>query len=522
MADDLASGEQTPDEVIRSDSPTPGAANAAAPRDSATSTEEPASVPSFILPPIASGASDTEEPTPSAPTEGIVSSPDAQTGAPWPLPFGGARSPSTPLVSAGSSPPPPPVGDTGATGPAKRSRSWLAVAVVAALIGGGVGAGVALATDGSNNAQTLTIDQGSAAPGAAVLNGNVTIPELVHHVLPAVVSIDVKSDGEEDQGTGMIITSNGEVVTNNHVVELAEGGGTITVTQSGTTKAEPASLVGADPSHDVALLQIKGASGLPTITFGRSNKAQVGDAVVAIGNALGLAAGTPTVTQGIVSALGRTVTAQSEVSTSTETLTNMIQTDAAINPGNSGGPLIDTSSDVIAMNTAVAGSDGSGDAAQNIGFAIPSATIESLLPELLKGGTIKAGGGALGVEVTSMTPQLQQQYGFTPSQGAVILDVVSGSPADQAGLEQGDVIVAVGSTPITGADSLSTTLSKTKAGQSIQVTYYLGDERHTTTVTLESQNQAQQQQQNAQNGIGSIVPGLGNSGNGSGGLGGGL
>ena len=235
------------------------------------------------------------------------------------------------------------------------------------------------------------------------------------------------------------------MITNNHVIELyTEGGdtGSITVTEYGQTKSLPTTLVGYDQSKDVALLKIDNASNLPTVTFGNSSKAVVGDAVVAIGNALGLAAGTPTVTQGIVSALGRSVTAGGE-GTQTETLQNMIQTDAAINPGNSGGPLIDTSGQVIGMNTAVAGTSSDGTSSQNIGFAIPTASVEALIPELEKGGQSGNGGGYLGVDITTLTPALRQQYGFTPTSGAVILSVVSGSPAAKAGLVQGDVIVDI-------------------------------------------------------------------------------
>ena len=376
----------------------------------------------------------------------------------------------------------------------RRGRGWLAIAAVAALIGGAVGAGVtALFNNGSPT--STVIQESNASPGAATLSGNVTIPSLVQKVLPAVVSIDVKSQGSEDQGTGMIISSDGMVITNNHVIALDAGGsGTITVTESGTTKAQAATLVGTDPANDVALLNVTGASNLPTITFGNSNKAQVGDAVVAIGNALGLAAGTPTVTQGIVSALGRTVTAGDSASANTETLTNLIQTDAAINPGNSGGPLIDTSGQVIGMNTAVAGSTSDGSSAQNIGFAIPSAKIESLLPELEKGGVAANGGGYLGFEITTLTAQLRQQYGFTPTSGAVILAVVSGSPADKAGLQQGDVIVGIDSTTIASADDVSKVVSGDKVGQQVSVTYYQGAEKKTAQVTLGSQAEAQQQQ----------------------------
>ena len=275
-------------------------------------------------------------------------------------------------------------GPSDTSAPPHKGRRWVAVAVIAAVIGALVGSGVTeLVNHNNTNGESVTIHESNSAPGAAVLSGNVTIPQLVKKVIPAVVSIDVKAGGEEDEGTGMIITSNGEVITNNHVIELytSTSGGSITVTGSGQTKALAATLIGYDAAHDVALLKIDNVSALPTVTFGSSAKTQVGDAVVAIGNALGLAAGTPTVTQGIVSALGRSVTAGG-TGTASENLQNLIQTDAAINPGNSGGPLIDTAGQVIGMNTAVAGTSNDGTNAQNIGFAIPIAQVESLIPEL--------------------------------------------------------------------------------------------------------------------------------------------
>jgi S1-C subfamily serine protease len=218
---------------------------------------------------------------------------------------------------------------------------------------------------------------------------------------------------------------------------------------------------------------------------------------VAIGNALGLAAGTPTVTQGIVSALGRSVTAGGSGTTS-ENLQNLIQTDAAINPGNSGGPLIDTADQVIGMNTAVAGTSSDGTGAQNIGFAIPISQVESLIPELEKGGPAANTGGYLGVDITTLTPALRQQYGFTPTSGAVILNVISGSPADKAGLQQGDVIVDIGGTPIDSSETLQSIIQGDKAGQVVAITYYLGNEKHTVSVTLGTQAQAQAQQQASQ------------------------
>jgi putative serine protease PepD len=373
---------------------------------------------------------------------------------------------------------------------------------VAALIGGAVGAGVtAIADNGNGNDNTITIHEGSSDPGAAVLSGNVTIPELVKKVIPAVVSIDVKSRGNEDEGTGMIITSTGEVITNNHVIELfTSGGGTgsITVTEYGQKKADPATLVGYNAQQDVALLKINDpAPNLPTVTFGSSAKAVVGDAVVAIGNALGLAAGTPTVTQGIVSALGRSVSAGGD-GTATENLQNLIQTDAAINPGNSGGPLIDTAGQVIGMNTAVAGNADDGTNAQNIGFAIPADEVETLLPQLEKGGPATNGGGYLGVDITTLTPALRQQYGFTPTSGVVVLNVISGSPAAKAGLVQGDVIVEIDGTTVTSAADLQNLIQKDKAGQKVQVNYYVGNSKRTSTVTLGTQAEAQQQESQVQ------------------------
>ncbi|MGP0032641.1 MAG: S1C family serine protease, partial [Acidimicrobiales bacterium] len=460
--------------------------------------------------PPAPSAGTPEGPTPAAAS---IESTAVTPAAPAPL------AASTPTTSLNFLPPPPrPAAPSAASGGGRR---WIAVAVIAAVIGALVGAGVTAIADDHDGGNNVTIHESNSAPGAAVLSGNVTIPQLVKEVIPAVVSIDVKAGGSEDEGTGMIITSNGEVVTNNHVIELFTDstGGSITVTEYGQSKPLPTALVGYDTKDDVALLKIDNASNLPTVTFGSSTKTQVGDAVVAIGNALGLAAGTPTVTSGIVSALGRSVTAGGD-GTATENLTNLIQTDAAINPGNSGGPLIDTAGQVIGMNTAVAGTTDDGADAENIGFAIPTAQVESLIPILEKGGPASNSGGYLGVDITTLTPALRQQYGFTPTSGAVILDVISGSPADKAGLQQGDVIVQVDNTPITSSEGLQSVIEGDKAGQVVQVTYYVGDDKHTTAVTLGSQAEAQQQESQQSNSDddpfgGGGFPGLGGSGSGS-------
>ena len=358
-----------------------------------------------------------------------------------------------------------PVRPTGASSARKKAfGSRVTIFLIAALVGGLAGH---FAGAGSNG---LTINTSTSKPGGAVLPSGLTIPQLVRAVSPSVVSIDVRSGSGEEQGTGMILQSNGLVLTNAHVVAGALTGGILTVTRTGSTTSQPATLVGIDTSNDVALIRITNASGLPSVTFGKSDNLEAGDSVVAIGNALGLAAGTPTVTEGIVSALGRTVTANN--GTSIETLNNLIQTDAAINPGNSGGPLLDANGHVIGMNTAVAGTMSDGNNAQNIGFAIPSAKIESLLASLLKGGPIAKRHGYLGVQIMTMTMSIKNQYGFAVNYGAVVTSVLDGTGAAIAGIQQGDVIVQLDSTKIRTAEDVSSFMAKQKAGQKVKVTVY--------------------------------------------------
>lgn len=369
-----------------------------------------------------------------------------------------------------------------ASQPRKMKTLWstrFSLLLVAALVGGLAGHFSSGSTNGTNG---VTIDEVSGSPGAAVLPNGMSIPKLVQKVLPSIVSIDVKGDGSEDEGTGMIISKNGLVITNNHVIAAAVSGGTITVTRSGSTTSQPATLVGTNPIDDVALIRINNVKGLPAVTFGNSNKLEAGDAVVAIGNALGLAAGTPTVTTGIVSALGRTVTAGT--STSSETLNNMIQTDAAINPGNSGGPLLDSAGDVIGMNTAVAGTLSDGENTQNIGFAIPVATIQSLLKSLMAGESVVTHGAFIGVEIESLTPSLQQQYGFSVSSGAVVMSVIADTGAATAGVKQGDIIVAINKTTIVSAQDVSSVLSSLRPGQVVTLHIVRGTKHLDIRVTL--------------------------------------
>jgi len=278
----------------------------------------------------------------------------------------------------------------------RRPRRIGLLVVLAALAGGGIGGGLASALGDSGAADNVV----HVASGTnSTREADDGVASVVSRVEPAIVSVTSQvvvdeptnvfgfggyEEEETIEGTGMIVTSSGEVVTNNHVIQ---GATLISVNLEGSSKSYTAKLVGSDPTDDVALLQIEGVSGLHTVTFGNSSQVAVGDSVVAIGNALTLGS-SPTVTSGIISAEGRTITAEDD-SGNTETLYNLLQTDAAINPGNSGGPLLDSSGDVIGMNTAGAGDDSDGTSSEDIGFSIPSNEIVALLPSLKQGESSK-------------------------------------------------------------------------------------------------------------------------------------
>ena len=438
-------------------------------------------------------------PSPSPPYTPPWAAPTAETPAPpgWPTAQVAPVPPWRPASGPPTGPPeaPAPVWASppqkSGAGGSRFAPPWIVVALVAALVGGAAGAGIAEAV-GTNTTTTAApaVRVGQVTPGPA-LAGGAEIPTIVKSVLPEVVSIDARGPGGpggglfgtvEDQGTGMIITTTGEVLTNNHVIS---GATAITVTLYGQTNALPASLVGADPSSDVALLKLNSPPpSLQAVTFGDSTKLQVGDAVIAIGNALGLSAGTPTVTQGIISALGRTVQAGDTGGGQSETLQNMIQTDAAINSGNSGGPLVDSAGQVIGMNTAVASSSSGNAPAQNIGFAIPSSNLQGLLGTLRTGGTTGAAKAYLGVEVTDETPQQQQAYGLFPSRGALVVLVVGGSPAQNAGLRQGDVIVSFNGRAVNAAQDLTNAVQSSSPGKTVQVALYRAQQRITVSAKL--------------------------------------
>jgi S1-C subfamily serine protease len=267
-------------------------------------------------------------------------------------------------------------------------------------------------------------------------------------------------------GTGIILNTEGDILTNSHVVE---GATAIKVTLFGEREARDADLVGAEPDSDIAVIRLRDTAGLDgrPVQLGSSSRMKVGDDVVAIGNALALPGG-PTVTVGIISALERSISQ----------LSNLIQTDAAINPGNSGGPLVNSDGQVIGINTAVAG-----DRAQNIGFAIAIDTVKPMLDRLSKGEQAPPQ-GFLGVSTVSLTPEIRERLDFGPEVGAIVVEVVPGSPAATAGLIPNDVITKIGDQDIDTNASLQTAVRSHQPQDRVEIVWSRGEDERRATVTL--------------------------------------
>ncbi len=393
--------------------------------------------------------------------------------------------------------PPPSAGGPLYVAPGKKPTGFrtakvlATAAVVAAVVGGAAGFGGYKLAENNSPTTTSLAPVVTGGTDTSISSGSPTnIQGVLAKVEPAVV--DIATTGYQSNGffggysqfqaagTGMIISSGGLVLTNNHVIA---GATSIKVTLLGQTKSYTAKVVGTNPAHDVAVIQIEGAPKLPTVTFGDSSKVQVGDSVVAIGNALDLQ-GLPTVTQGIVSATGRSV------STGTTTLSNMIQTDAPISSGNSGGPLVNSAGNVIGMNTAVA-TTSSSEVAQNIGFA---QAINSVL-QVVKQIEAHPNGGAtttavsnkayLGVAIQDLSPSIASQLGLPSSlQGALVDQVVPGSPANSVGITAGSVITRLGGTTITSANALVSAIHAYHAGDSVRITWVNANGSNTATVVL--------------------------------------
>jgi serine protease Do len=264
-------------------------------------------------------------------------------------------------------------------------------------------------------------------------------------------------------GSGFIVSPDGYVVTNNHVV----GGGGQIVVKLDRGSEHTAKIVGTDPATDLALLKID-ASGLAVLPFGDSDRLQVGEPVMAIGNPFALE---QTVTTGIVSAKERNI--------GSGPYDDFIQTDTSINPGNSGGPLIDSRGAVVGINTAIFSQTGT---SIGIGFAIPINLAKTVLPQLRERGAVVR--GWLGVSVRPLTPEATQQAGLGESRGAVVDSVQPGSPAERGGVQRGDIIVAVGDQPVSGPPELTRRIAGTPPGTRVQLTVIRDRAQKALTVEL--------------------------------------
>jgi serine protease Do len=265
----------------------------------------------------------------------------------------------------------------------------------------------------------------------------------------------------EGAGSGVIISPDGYILTNNHVVE---GAREVFVTLADKQEYS-AKIVGRDPKTDLAVLKIEPKASLPAATLGDSDKLQVGDWVLAIGNPFGLS---HTVTLGIVSAKGRVI--------GEGPYDNFIQTDASINPGNSGGPLCNMRGEVVGINTAIIPQG------QGIGFAIPIDTAKPLIPQLEAKGEVTR--GYLGVSIQSITPELAKALSLKENKGALVADVVKGSPAEKAGIQRGDVIVSYNKKEVNEARDLSAMVAQTQVGQNTPVVVLRNGTEHDLTVKI--------------------------------------
>jgi len=369
---------------------------------------------------------------------------------------------------------------------ARRLTAAIVVAVILAT-GGGVGAGWALARLISSHYTTQAHVQ-TVSPIQQSTSGstNLDINGITRKVSPAVVDINTviqtASGSAAAAGTGLIITSSGDVLTNNHVVE---GSVSIKVTIQGKSGTYAATVLGVDPTDDIAVIHINGVSGLPTVTIADSSTVKVGDTIYALGNALGLG-GAPRVTQGTVTALDQTITA-SDNGAQAEQLTGMIQSDAEISPGDSGGALVNSAGQVIGVVTA-GEAQGFRSTSTTIAFAIPSSKAVDIANRILAGqagnGVYIGPVGYLGVSVQTLDANSAAQLGLSVSSGAYVRGVVAGSPAEHAGITAGSVITRVNSAVVDSATSLGDALHQYKPGDQVKITWIAGNATHTATVTL--------------------------------------
>jgi serine protease Do len=372
--------------------------------------------------------------------------------------------------------------------PGKRTTKGNSVAIIislAALVLGGCGLGFGLAAYQKTSTPITLLGSGVDGNSANFVEGS--IAEIAEKVSASVVSIVTSTKtknffGQDYEsaaaGTGIIVTSDGYILTNKHVIN---GATSITVVLDDGTTYEDVELVATDPLNDVAFLKIKDVSGLTAATLGDSKTLNVGQQVMAIGNALGQYQNTVTV--GVVSGLGRSVTASDGSGYNTETLSDMIQTDAAINSGNSGGPLVNAAGEVVGINTATSTT------AENMGFAIPISSVKGMLKQLIETGSAER--TYLGVYVAEITPEMAKAYNLPVTAGAYLYSpstysaIVKDSPAAKAGLKDKDIITKVNGVEIGKAGTLTDLIGEYKPGDTVQLTVIREGNEIAVNVTLE-------------------------------------
>lgn len=367
----------------------------------------------------------------------------------------------------------------------KKANNLAIIISGAALLLGCSGFCMGLMAYQKSNTPLTFLNSGADGNSANFTEGS--IAEVADAVSKSVVSIVTSTKATNiwgqsldsaAAGTGIIVTSDGYILTNKHVIN---GANKVTVILDDGTTYENVEIVATDPLNDVAFLKIKDVDNLTPATLGDSKTISVGQQVIAIGNALGEYQNT--VTSGIISGTGRSVTASDSNGYNAETLSDMIQTDAAINSGNSGGPLVNAAGQVIGINTATSAS------AENMGFAIPISSVKGMLQQLIETGSAKR--TYLGVYSADITPEAAKEYNLPVSAGAYLYSpssysaIVKGSPAEKAGLKDKDIVTAVNGVKVGAAGSLSDLIGEYKPGDTVQLTVIREGKEIAINVTLE-------------------------------------
>lgn len=331
--------------------------------------------------------------------------------------------------------------------------------------------------------ETENNDKESSINVISPSQGGMSVAAIAKKVVPSIVNIDIRTapqrtplftlEGGEGTGSGVIFTEDGNIVTNEHVVAGAQD---ITVTLASGEELK-GTKVGADPDNDIAVIKVD-KTDLPVLDLGDSDSLVVGQLCVAVGSPFGFE---QTVTTGIISALNRSVSASGQQGGSTNVLTDLIQTDAAINPGNSGGALCDGEANLIGINAVIATSSGG---SEGIGFAIPINTVKKIADDLIAGRPVS--NPYIGVLGQTVTESVATRYNLPVNRGAYVTRVVPGGPADKAGIKTGDIIVAIGDTEVKSMDDVVGEVRRSNIGDKLSVTFYSGNDKKTTEVTLEA------------------------------------